>query len=326
MKILTPTPENIQAAAEVLRAGDLVAVPTETVYGLAANASDADAIQKIYDTKGRPKNNPLIVHVANTEMAEHYGVMNDHARALASVFWPGPLTIVMPKSNEGRMVDDAAANLDTVAIRVPAHPVAQDLLLAFDGALAMPSANRSGKLSPTQANHVADAFSGFDQPKIILAGGRAETGLESTIVDCLGNTPRILRPGGITLEQLQNVVPETQAFIACEIDMQNAENAKPIAPGMLHQHYAPQTPLRLNAAEVFEGEAILAFGKEPLWTRRGVQMLNLSPSGDLADAAHNLFSHLHMLDHVGAKRIAVMPIPNEGIGIAINDRLMRGAR
>nr|HRJ11903.1 L-threonylcarbamoyladenylate synthase [Alphaproteobacteria bacterium] len=235
MKILTATSENIAAAANALCAGDLVALPTETVYGLAANASDESAIQKIYDTKGRPANNPLIIHVANAEMAEHYGVFNDDVRALAAVFWPGPLTLVMPKSNEGRMVCNLAATLDTVAIRVPAHPVAQALLLAFDGALAMPSANRSGKLSPTQANHVADAFAGFDQPKIILAGGRAQAGVESTIVDCTSSPPRILRPGSVTIEELRAVVPNIESFVTCEINLDLTPDAKVIAPGLLHK-------------------------------------------------------------------------------------------
>lgn len=319
MKILTASPENIALAAEVLRAGDLVAVPTETVYGLAADATSDAAVQKIYAAKGRPKNNPLIIHVPDADSAMQYGAFNDHARVFASVFWPGPLTLVVKKSSV--QISKLSAPLDTLAIRVPSHPVMQTLLKEFKKPLAAPSANRSGQLSPTQANHVANDFAGMDQPKIILAGGRSETGLESTIVDCTATAPRILRPGSITIEQLRAVIPETESFAPQATD----ENAAIIAPGMLHKHYAPKTPLRLNVAEIFEGEALLAFGPEPLWTRRAVQMLNLSPASDMTEAAHNLFSHLHQLDQANAKKIAVMPIPNEGIGIAINDRLQRGA-
>ncbi len=319
MRTLTVTSENITAAVDALRTGDLVAVPTETVYGLGADATNDHAVQKIYDTKGRPSNNPLIIHLADTERAMQYGAFNDHARAFASVFWPGPLTLIVKKQSD--QISELAAAPETLAIRVPAHPVAQALLKEFDGALAMPSANRSGQLSPTQANHVADDFRDMDQPKIILAGGRSEAGLESTIVDCTSAAPRILRPGSITIEQLRSVVPETEDFTAQKLDT----NAQMMAPGMLEKHYAPKTPLRLNVAEIFEGEALLAFGTEPLWSRRAVQMLNLSPASDMTEAAHHLFSHLHQLDQANAKRIAVMPIPHEGIGVAINDRLKRAA-
>lgn len=326
MKILTPTPENIAAAVAALRAGDLIGMPTETVYGLAGDARSDAAIEKIYATKARPQNNPLIVHLPDTESAMQYGEFNSAARALASVFWPGPLTLVVSRGAEGlksgiplQLFSSSALRLQTTALRVPSHPVAQDLLRAFGGPIAAPSANRSGELSPTQATHVAAAFAGMDQPKIILAGGRADAGLESTIVDCTSETPRILRPGSITFEELRNVVPEIEAFTA------RAEPAQPNAPGQLEKHYAPRTKLRLNVAEIFEGEALLAFGREPLWARRAVQVLNLSDAGDLTEAAHQLFSHLHTLDALNASRIAVMPIPTEGIGIAINDRLKRAA-
>lgn len=320
MKILTASPENIALAANALRVGDLVAVPTETVYGLAADATNDAAVQKIYATKGRPSNNPLIIHVPDADAAMQYGMFNDHARAFASVFWPGPLTLVVP-AMENKISAFALNHLSTIALRVPSHPVMQEVLKTFAAPLAAPSANRSGQLSPTQANHVADDFKNADQPKIILAGGRSETGLESTIVDCTSPSPRILRPGSITIEELRAVVPETESFTAQKIN----QDTELLAPGMLDKHYAPKTPLRLNVAEIFEGEALLAFGPEPLWTRRAAAMLNLSPASDLTEAAHNLFSHLHQLDQANAKRIAVMPIPNEGIGIAINDRLRRGA-
>jgi L-threonylcarbamoyladenylate synthase len=327
MKILVPNPENIAAAADALRAGDLVGMPTETVYGLAGDANSAAAIAKIYATKNRPANNPLIIHVVNATAAQQLGELNAAAGALAAVFWPGPLTLVAPKLEgrgekvEGYNLSSTFYSLPSIALRVPSHPVAQALLRAFGGPIAAPSANLSGQLSPTQANHVANAFKGLDQPKIILAGGRAETGLESTIVDCTGDTPKILRPGSITLEQLRAVVADTIGFAPQKL----SENETPIAPGQFEKHYAPRTKLRLNAAEVFADEAVLAFGIEPLWTRRAKFMLNLSPSGDLAEAARNLFSHLHQLDAQNAAAIAVMPVPNEGIGIAINDRLSRGA-
>ena len=309
MKVLPVSPENIAAAANVLRIGDLVGMPTETVYGLAGNANNPAAVEKIYVTKNRPLNNPLIIHVADANAALRLGEFNSAARALAAVFWPGPLTLVVRNSS------------GTIALRVPSHPVAQALLKAFGEPIAAPSANLSGRLSPTQANHVADAFAGLEQPKIILAGGRAEAGLESTIVDCTGDTLKILRPGSITLEQLRVVVAETTGFAPQGLK----ENEVPSAPGQLVQHYAPKTRLRLNAAEVFVGEVVLAFGSEPLWARRAKFMLNLSPSGDLTEAAHHLFSHLHQLDAQAATAIAVMPIPAEGIGIAINDRLRRAA-
>lgn len=320
MEILRPNPENIARAAQLLRAGDLVAMPTETVYGLAGDANNPAAIQRIYETKNRPASNPLIVHVTDAQAAMALGIFNDAARALAAVFWPGPLTLVT-----SRRVDEqtsaTARLLETIAIRVPAHTVAQNLLRAFGGALAAPSANLSGQLSPTQANHVADAFRGADQPRIILAGGRAEVGLESTIVDCTEATPKILRPGSITLEQLRGVDPETAPYIPQTLSAADT----PTAPGQLAKHYAPRTRLRLNVAEIYDGEALLAFGPEPLWTRRAVRLLNLSPSGDLTEAAQHLFSHLHQLDAQNARAIAVMPIPSGGLGDAINDRLKRAA-
>ena len=324
MKILVSNAENIMAAVTTLQAGDLIGMPTETVYGLAGDACSDVAVKKIYTVKGRPAHNPLIVHWADTASAMQYGIFNAAARALASVFWPGPLTLVVTRDARAETKKSLAAcflSLQTIALRVPSHPVAQSLLHAFEGPLAAPSANRSGQLSPTQATHVAAAFDGMDQPKIILANGRTEAGLESTIVDCSGDVPRILRPGSITHEQLCAVVPEVLEFNTRAV----VGNAPPIAPGQLDKHYAPRTKLRLNAAEIFDGEVLLAFGREPLWARRALQVLNLSDAEDLTEAAHQLFSHLHILDGIGASRIAVMPVPNEGIGVAINDRLRRAA-
>ena len=327
MKILIPTSENIAIAAAALRAGDLVGMPTETVYGLAGDATNADAVQKIYATKDRPTNNPLIVHVPDLASAEQLGTFNSAARALVSVFWPGPVTIVtdIKKQEASNKKENSLAScflsLGTLALRCPSHPVAQALMREFARPIAAPSANRSGQLSPTQANHVAESFSGLSQPKIILAGGHTDAGVESTIVDCTNEIPKILRPGSVTLEDLQAVVPETQAYAPRIL----AEGENPTAPGQLSRHYAPKTRVRLNAAEMFDGEVVLAFGPEPLWVRRAKFALNLSPSGDLAEAAHNLFSYLHQLDGMNAAAIAVMPIPNTGLGAALNDRLSRAA-
>ena len=322
MKVLTATTDHIAQAAKALRDGDLVAMPTETVYGLAGDAHNSAAIQKIYATKGRPQHNPLILHVADMDAAEKYGAFNDNARALASVFWPGPLTLVVSRRADDKTSEPLAScflSLETLAIRIPAHAVAQALLREFGGAIAAPSANLSGQLSPSQVDHVARAFSEKDQPKIILAGGRTDTGLESTIVDCTDALPKILRPGSITHEQLCAVVENILPF-----DPQ-AKTQTITAPGQLEKHYAPQKKLRLNVAEIMEGEALLAFGPEPLWVRRAVMLRNLSPDGDLTQAAQNLFTMLHELDQSVGSGIAVMPIPAQGPGVAINDRLRRGA-
>ena len=267
------------------------------------------------------------MHVPNLPAAEKLGTFNSAACALVSVFWPGPLTLVVPKL-EGRgergdknILPSHFSSLPSIALRCPSHPAAQALMREFARPIAAPSANRSGQLSPTQANHVAESFSGLSQPKIILAGGHTDAGVESTIVDCTHDIPKILRPGSVTLEDLQAVVPEMLGYEPRVL----AEGENPTAPGQLSRHYAPQTRVRLNAAEVFDGEVVLAFGPEPLWVRRANFALNLSPSGDLAEAAHNLFSHLHQLDEMKAAAIAVMPIPNTGIGAALNDRLSRAA-
>jgi len=326
MKTLSANAGNISLAAAALRAGDLVGIPTETVYGLAGDATNAAAVGKIYAVKGRPANNPLIIHVTDTDSAMAYSEFNSAARALASVFWPGPLTLVSPKleirnQKSDRISPLALNHLQTVALRVPSHPIAQALLKEFNGPIAAPSANRSGELSPTQATHVAQAFNGLDQPKIILAGGRADNGLESTIVDCTQNIPRILRPGSITHEQLRAVVGGIKDFEPQLL----TEHDTPNAPGQLYKHYAPRTKLRLNATDVAPNEVLLAFGPEPPWARRAKFALNLSAAGDLAEAAHNLFSHLHILDACNASMIAVMKIPDEGLGIAMNDRLQRAA-
>ncbi len=323
-----PNADNLRKAAQALTAGHLVGLPTETVYGLAGDARNAAAIEKIYATKGRPAFNPLIIHLANAVAAENYGVFNDSARALAAVFWPGPLTLVVPAKAGNDIAAAALANLPTIALRVPAHAVAQDLLKIFNGPLAAPSANPSGQLSPTQATHVMNGFAASAEPKYVLAGGRSSHGLESTIVDCTTDIPHILRLGAITAEQLAGVVALRDIGDTVDLSLDGKLEAGDdiiIAPGQLLRHYAPRKPLRLNAENAEADEALLIFGPPPLWAKRTAIVMNLSAQGDLHEAASNLFSMLHELDHSPARVIAVVAIPNEGLGLAINDRLQRGA-
>lgn len=317
--------QQIEDAARALRAGGLVAFPTETVYGLGADATNDSAVAAIYAAKGRPQFNPLIVHVASAEEAKTYVEWNDHAQRLAEQYWPGPLTLVLARKKDCAISLLASAGLDTVAIRVPAHPLARDLLLHTGLPLAAPSANRSGKISPTLASHVAEELG--DQVAMVLDGGACEVGIESTIVDVTA-APRILRHGKITREELQKLVPLAE---------QKADG-KILAPGMMESHYAPDATVRLNATEVREGEALLAFGLLPspsvgdasfslsrMRERGGVRVENLSESGSLEEAAANLFRMLRALDAQKPTGIAVMPIPMEGLGVAINDRLARAA-
>ncbi len=300
-------------ALETLRAGGVVAMPTETVYGLAANATDGRAVARIYEIKGRPQFNPLIVHVPSREAAERIAVFDQLATTLAAAFWPGPLTLVLPKRADSDIAELATAGLDTVAIRVPAHPVAQALLRALGKPLAAPSANRSGKVSPTTAAHVA-ADLGSDIG-VILDGGPAVVGLESTIVASDGRTLTLLRSGGVSREDIEIVAG--RALVAHDGAVR--------APGMLASHYAPSSALRLDATEARPGEALIAFGGAPAaGAETAVATRNLSPSGDLGEAASRLFGALRELDGV-APTIAVMPIPDTGLGAAINDRLRRAA-
>lgn len=302
----------ITRAGELIRAGWLVAVPTETVYGLAADATNPKAVASIYAAKGRPDFNPLIVHVPDLVSAEAYGVFSADARRLAQRFWPGPLTIVVPARAGNGIAPGVTAGLETVAIRVPDHPIAQALLAAAARPLAAPSANPSGRISPTTAAHVVAGLG--DQVAMILDGGAATVGVESTIVDFSGDSPRLLRPGGIAREAIEAEIGPI---------MVAAGDATVTAPGMLASHYAPRLPIRLNAAAPVGREALLAFGS-PV-PGGFVAVRNLSPNGDLADAAANLFAHLHDLDQSGADRIAAMPVPSTGLGLAINDRLARAA-
>jgi L-threonylcarbamoyladenylate synthase len=301
----------IEAAAACLAAGGLVAFPTETVYGLGADARNGEAVARLYAAKGRPSFNPLIAHVANVEAARGLVSFDAAAEALAAAFWPGPLTLVLPKRPDSGVSDLALAGLDSAAVRVPAHAVARALLTAFKGPVVAPSANRSGHVSPTSAAHVLTDLPG--RIDMLLDAGRCPVGVESTIVACL-DEPALLRPGGLPREAIERVLGRALAVAAI------AEDA-PLAPGMLSSHYAPKARLRLNAEAAGPDEALLAFGPAPAAS----VTLNLSARGDLIEAAANLFSHLRALDASGAKRIAVMKVPHEGLGEAINDRLKRAA-
>jgi L-threonylcarbamoyladenylate synthase len=314
--IVQVTPETIQDAAGALRAGALVAFPTETVYGLGADATNARAVAAVFEAKGRPTFNPLIVHVATLEAAAELGEVTEAGAKLARAFWPGPLTLVLRKREDCPVVDLATAGLNTIAVRVPAHSVARALLLAVQVPIAAPSANRSGHVSPTTAAHVAEDLG--ERVAMILDGGATPIGLESTVVDATGADPVVLRLGAASREHIARVLGRPVAVAT-------GEAHTPASPGMLARHYAPAARLRLNAADVRAGEALLAFGTANVPPHEGV-MLNLSWSGDLAEAAANLFSALRTLDRSGAEAIAVMPIPEQGLGEAINDRLRRAAR
>jgi L-threonylcarbamoyladenylate synthase len=313
-RVLQADRDAIAAAARVLADGGLVAFPTETVYGLGADATNGEAIARLYAAKGRPRFNPLIAHVTDAEAALSVARFSDDARRLAEAFWPGPLTLVLPKADGCPVSELATAGLDSIAVRVPAHPVARDLLKAFGGPVVAPSANQSGHLSPTTAEHVRADLDG--RVDLILDGGATNVGIESTIVSCL-EMPTLLRPGGLPREDIERALGH--ALLDLEQPM---SDEAPLAPGMLASHYAPRTPLRLSARDVRASEALLAFGPN---APPALHTLNLSASGDLVEAAANLFSHLRTLDASGAHIIAVMRIPNEGLGEAINDRLARAA-
>jgi L-threonylcarbamoyladenylate synthase len=315
MTTLPATPEAIAQAAAILRSGGLVAFPTETVYGLGADATSGLAVAGLYAAKGRPTFNPLIVHVPETAAAAAIAVMTPLAETLAAAFWPGPLTLVLARRPNRIIADLATAGLKTVAVRVPAHPIAQALLRASNMPIAAPSANRSGHVSPTTAAHVAADFD--DNVQMILDGGPTTVGLESTVVDATGGAPVILRLGGVARDDIERALGQPVA-VAGE------DNVAPSSPGMLARHYAPATALRLDAHDVRAGEALLAFGDH--MPAHSGPIINLSPSGDLAEAAANLFAALRTLDAAGATAIAVMPIPAYGLGEAINDRLRRAAR
>ena len=310
-EIVPATATAIGRAAALLRAGRLVAFPTETVYGLGGDASDDRAVAAIFAAKGRPRFNPLIVHVAGLAEAEALAVFDERARAAAARFWPGPLSLVLPRRRDSGLSLLASAGLDTVALRAPAHPVAQALLRAAERPVAAPSANRSGRVSPTEAAHVAIELG--DAVALILDGGRSPVGVESTVLDLSGAAPALLRPGGVTVEQLESV------FGAVAVP----SGGRVRSPGMLASHYAPALPLRLDATAARPGEALLAFGSEA--PPDFAEVLWLSRAGDLTEAAANLFAMLRRLDRPEFTGIAVMPIPERGLGRAINDRLRRAA-
>ena len=312
---------DIAKAAEILRAGGLVAFPTETVYGLGADATSSSAVAGIYAAKERPRFNPLIAHLPDLEAARREGVFNDDALRLAQAFWPGPLTLVVPRTATGSVCELARAGLDSVALRIPAHPLAQSLLHAAGRPIAAPSANRSGRISPTSAAHVmGDLDHRIDA---ILDGGATQVGLESTIVACLDDYPLILRPGGVSRERIEEALGRS---LAAGPNASHANGTAPIAPGMLTSHYAPRATVRLEAVDVRPGEAVLLFGSRALpGLAQAAEVLDLSPSRDLTEAASNLFGYLRALDETGAAGIGVAPIPEIGLGEAINDRLRRAA-
>jgi L-threonylcarbamoyladenylate synthase len=311
--IVPATAEAISEAARLLREGALVAFPTETVYGLGGDATNETAVARIFATKGRPRFNPLIVHVPGLAEAEPLAEFDDRAREASRHFWPGPLTLVLRRRADAGLSLLTSAGLDTVALRVPAYPVAQQLLCAVGRPIAAPSANRSGRVSPTMAAHVAAELG--DDVALILDDGASPVGLESTILDLTGAVPVTLRPGGITREELIAVFGE--------IGAPSANDDLPRAPGSLPSHYAPSRPVRLNARDARPGEALLAFGPEA--PSGFAEVLWLSRNGDLVEAAANLFALLRRLDRSEFTAIAVMPIPEHGLGLAINDRLRRAA-
>ena len=311
----------IRAAAAILRAGGLVGFPTETVYGLGADAASSQAVASIYEAKQRPQFNPLIAHVSSFEDAREQGFFNEIATTLAQTFWPGPLTLVVPVSTHCTVCLLARAGLDSIALRVPAHPIALALLQACNGPLAAPSANPSGGVSPTAAQHVADGLDG--RIDMILDGGPCTIGVESTIVRCTDEQPVLLRPGGISVSDIERVLKRPVLRTAA---MAVADAQQPLAPGMLASHYAPNAKVRLRASNFFENEAVLDFaGQLRAFAAPGTIYRDLSPAGDLREAAANLFSFLRELDGAGAGQIAVAAIPQAGLGEAINDRLARAA-
>lgn len=309
-EILHLDPSLVDKAATLWKAGEVVAIPTETVYGLAADATNGAAVARIYALKSRPQFNPLIVHVADAAMAQRYVQWNDKAQALADAFWPGPLTLVLKRRSDCSISELVSAGGDTLAVRVPAHPATHQLLQAFGGGLAAPSANRSGRVSPTTAQHVRDEFG---DAVMVVDGGACDVGIESTVVDLSGDKPALLRPGSITRAMLEKTIGTLA---------EAKKGGALLSPGQMESHYAPSIAVRLNASSVTADEALLAFGT-PL--KGAAKTCNLSESGDLIEAAANLFAALRALDDPALRAIAVMPIPGDGIGEAINDRLQRAA-
>jgi len=306
--------KDIEAAARIIRDGGLVAMPTETVYGLAADATNDAGVAKIFAAKGRPQFNPLIIHVSGPAMASHYVEISPLAKKLMDAFWPGPLTLVLPRKEGSGLSLLVSAGLDTVGVRMPNHAMAQALIAAADRPLAAPSANRSGTISPTRAAHVRQSLG--DKVDMILDGGPSPVGVESAIVKIDGDKATLLRPGGLAREEIEAVIGAALSNPSRKIE----------APGMMVSHYAPSVAMRLDARAQEKGEAFLGFGEIK---GEGANALNLSAAGDLTEAAANLFAHLRALDAQcvaqNLKKIAVAPIPATGLGEAINDRLKRAA-
>ncbi len=319
--IVPANADNIAGAAEILRKGGLVAFPTETVYGLGANANDDGAVGRVFEAKDRPSTNPLIVHVKDTAAAREIVGFGEAASRLADAFWPGALTLVLPRLDSG-LSPLVSAGLDTAALRVPNHPAAQALLAAAGVPVAAPSANRSGRISPTAAGHVVFSLPGPDDggPAMILDGGPCLIGIESTVIDLSTDPPALLRPGGIAAEDIEALTGPLE--VPGGVPGKTGGAAK--SPGMMDRHYAPDLPLRLDADGPLEGEAFLAFGPDAPGAPGNT--MNLSPTGDPEEAAANLFSMIRALDGPPFKAIAVMPVPDTGLGRAINDRLRRAAR
>lgn len=318
-RLLPATDPGIAEAAAILRAGGLVAFPTETVYGLGADATNEAAVARIFAAKGRPPINPLIVHLAAAKEAAAYARVDARAEALMESFWPGPLTLVLPRRSDSAPAPAVSAGLPSVALRVPALALARKLIAAAGRPLAAPSANRSGTVSPTAPVHVIESLG--NAVDAVITGGRCAIGLESSVVDLTGEVATLLRPGAVTLDDVAAVLGGEVAMLAGATDQSVAQKS----PGLLLKHYAPRIPLRLNAKHAHEGEALLAFGPDRFARGRAVTVMNLSERGDLDEAAANLFAMLRALDtneHIG---IAVMAVPQFGIGVAINDRLRRAA-
>lgn len=306
MAIALFSPEVLSQASDLLRDGDVVAIPTETVYGLAADATNDRAVAKIYAVKQRPEFNPLIIHCHSAQQAKQYVEFDARAGKLADVFWPGPITFVLKRCQGSPLSLLASSGLDTLAVRIPAHPVAQALIKAYSKPLAAPSANLSQTISPTSAVDVQASLG--NRVPLIIDGGQTQVGVESTIIDLTTPTPRILRPGGVSVEQIQQILGSVELFSGLAIK----------APGMMARHYAPAVSMRLNVLQPGDGELFLGFGNMKC-------DYNLSSAGNLEEAAANLFRMMRLMDQPGIKGIAVAPIPRHGLGLAINDRLARAA-
>lgn len=324
-RIVVANDKSISEAAEIIKAGELAVLPTETVYGLGANALDGEAVAKIFAAKNRPNFNPLIIHVADSAAAQKFVEMGEEAQKLAQNFWPGPLTMILPKKLDSGVSDLVSAGLETLAIRVPAHKAMQAVIKQAGVPIAAPSANASGEPSATTPNHAAQSLG--DNAPFILAAGACDVGLESTVLDLSGEGPVILRPGAVTAEDLE-------PYLGI-VEVDTGAHDKPKSPGQLLKHYAPSIPVRLNAVDVKKGEALLAFGSTKFMGVEGGghakdlpedSIKNLSEEADLIEAASNLFTMLRDLDRSEYTSIAVMNIPDQGLGIAINDRLSRAAQ